>query len=124
MHHALKTTAFALAFIATAASAEGVRTERNMSLDLANQIAAHTVAACTASGYNVTATVVDRAGTVRAVQRADNAYRTRWRPAAEGLHLGLCQEHHAGHHGRLAKNPPRPTWARSPATCCWAAAYR
>jgi hypothetical protein len=34
------TTAFALAFIATAASAEGVRTERNMSLDLANQIAA------------------------------------------------------------------------------------
>ncbi len=73
MHHILKTTAFALAFIATAASAEGVRTERNMSLDLANQIAAHTVAACTASGYNVTATVVDRAGTVRAVQRADNA---------------------------------------------------
>jgi hypothetical protein len=40
MHHAFKTTAFALAFIATAASAEGVRTERNMSLDLANQIAA------------------------------------------------------------------------------------
>ena len=73
MRHSLKTTAFALAFIATAASAEGVRTERNMSLDLANQIAAHTVAACTASGYNVTATVVDRAGIVRAVQRADNA---------------------------------------------------
>ena len=73
MHHILKTTALALAFIATAASAEGVRTERNMSLDLANQIAAHTVAACTAGGYNVTATVVDRAGTVRAVQRADNA---------------------------------------------------
>ena len=73
MHHILKTTALALAFIATAASAEGVRTERNMSLDLANQIAAHTVAACTAAGYNVTATVVDRAGTVRAVQRADNA---------------------------------------------------
>lgn len=30
-------------------------------------------AACAANGYNVTATVVDRAGTVRAVQRADNA---------------------------------------------------
>ena len=56
-----------------AASAQAVRTERNMSLDLANQIAAATVAACTAGGYNVTATVVDRAGTVRAVQRADNA---------------------------------------------------
>ena len=73
MHHALKTTAFALAFIATAASAEGVRTEKNMSLDLATQIAAQTVATCTANGYAVTATVVDRAGTVRAVQRADNA---------------------------------------------------
>ena len=47
--------------------------EKNMSLDLANQIAAATVAACTANGYAVTATVVDRAGSVRAVQRADNA---------------------------------------------------
>ena len=44
-----------------------------MSLDLANQIAAATVAACAANGYAVAATVVDRAGTVRAVQRADNA---------------------------------------------------
>ena len=68
-----KIAAIALTLIATAASAEGVRTEKNISLDLANQIAAHTVAACTANGYNVTATVVDRAGTVRAVQRADNA---------------------------------------------------
>jgi uncharacterized protein GlcG (DUF336 family) len=51
-----------------------VRTERNISLELANQIAAGAVAACTrANGYNVAATVVDRAGTVRAVQRADNA---------------------------------------------------
>jgi uncharacterized protein GlcG (DUF336 family) len=58
---------------ASTANAQAVRTERNMSLDLANQIAAATVAACTAGGYNVTATVVDRAGTVRAVQRADNA---------------------------------------------------
>lgn len=55
------------------AQAQAVRTERNMSLDLANQIAAATVAACAADGYAVTATVVDRAGGVRAVQRADNA---------------------------------------------------
>lgn len=50
-----------------------VRTERNLSLELANQIAAATVAACNANGHAVTATVVDRAGLVRAVQRADNA---------------------------------------------------
>ncbi|GAA5165741.1 heme-binding protein [Viridibacterium curvum] len=68
-------TAIALLAAAGFASAQStaVRTEKNMSLDLANQIAAASVAACSANGYAVTATVVDRAGTVRAVQRADNA---------------------------------------------------
>jgi uncharacterized protein GlcG (DUF336 family) len=55
------------------AQAQAVRTERNMSLELANQIAAATVAACTANGYAVAAAVVDRAGSLRALQRADNA---------------------------------------------------
>ena len=54
-------------------AAASVRTERNISLALANEIAGATVAACSANGYAVTATVVDRAGGVRAVQRADNA---------------------------------------------------
>ena len=63
----------ALTVAAPLAQAQAVRTERIMSLELANQIAAASVAACQASGYNVTATVVDRAGSVRAVQRADNA---------------------------------------------------
>ena len=40
---------------------------------LFKRIAAQTVATCTANGYAVAATVVDRAGTVRAVLRADNA---------------------------------------------------
>lgn len=70
---ALPAAALALALAASTASAEGVRTEKNISLELANQIAAQTVATCAANGYAVTATVVDRAGTVRAVQRADNA---------------------------------------------------
>lgn len=69
--------ALALATVAAAlaapAHAQAVRTERNVSLELANQIAAGSVAACAANGYAVTATVVDRAGGVRAVQRADNA---------------------------------------------------
>lgn len=60
-------------FLAGAACAQGVRTERNISLDLANQVAAATVAACAAGGYSVAATVVDRAGVARAVHRADNA---------------------------------------------------
>jgi uncharacterized protein GlcG (DUF336 family) len=60
--HSMRTShllALILSTVAGAASAQAVRTERNISLDLANQIA--------------TATVVDRAGSVRAVQRADNA---------------------------------------------------
>ena len=66
-------TAILLASLAVTANAEAVRSEKNMSLELANQIASAGVAACAANGYNVTVTVVDRAGSVRAVQRADNA---------------------------------------------------
>lgn len=66
-------TAVALLATASLAQAQAVRTEKNMSLDLANQIAAASVASCQANGYAVTATVVDRAGQIRAVQRADNA---------------------------------------------------
>ncbi len=63
----------ALCLAAPLAQAQAVRSEKNMSLELANQIASASVAACQANGYAVAATVVDRAGGVRAVQRADNA---------------------------------------------------
>ncbi|MEY2687523.1 MAG: hypothetical protein RL375_1721 [Pseudomonadota bacterium] len=70
----LATTVSLLACLAAPlAQAQAVRSERNISLELANQIAAGAVAACSANGYNVAATVVDRAGSVRVVQRADNA---------------------------------------------------
>jgi uncharacterized protein GlcG (DUF336 family) len=77
MKSPMKTTFLALAVLTafgmSVAQAQAVRTEKNMSLELATQIASATVAACSASGYNVSATVVDRAGEVRAVMRADNA---------------------------------------------------
>jgi uncharacterized protein GlcG (DUF336 family) len=77
MHSILRLGGLAVLLAASAAQAQtpapAVRTEKNISLVLANQIAAEAVAACAANGYNVAATVVDRAGTVRAVQRADNA---------------------------------------------------
>jgi len=73
MRPLIRLSAAALLATATLANAQAVRNERNISLELANQIAAASVAACSARGYNVTATVVDRAGLVRAVQRADNA---------------------------------------------------
>ena len=67
-----KLAAVALASFAVTAQAQAVLIEKNMSLELANQIASAAVAACAANGYNVAVTVVDRAGTVRALQRADN----------------------------------------------------
>ena len=73
MNKLISASALALSLVATAAGAQAVRTEKNISLELANQLAAATVASCSAAGYNVTAAVVDRAGTLRALQRADNA---------------------------------------------------
>ena len=73
MNKLLSTLALSALVIGTGAQAQSVRSERNMSLELANQLAASGVAACLDKGYAVTVTVVDRAGSVRAVQRADNA---------------------------------------------------
>jgi uncharacterized protein GlcG (DUF336 family) len=73
MKSVLRLTAAALLAASSLAHAQVVRSEKNMSLELATQIAAASVAACQANGHAVTATVVDRAGGVRAVQRADNA---------------------------------------------------
>ena len=72
MRYLVTTLALSL-LAATGAQAQAVRTERNISLGLANQIALEAVNACAANGYAVAATVVDRAGTVRATLRADNA---------------------------------------------------
>ena len=97
-----------------------------MSLELANQIAAASVAACAANGYSVTVTVVDRAGGVRAVQRADNAgphtlgasqQKAFTSASAKNTTLAMMEDH--------AEEPGAPrTWATSPASCCSAAACR
>jgi uncharacterized protein GlcG (DUF336 family) len=72
MRFVLSVLAASFAF-AAAAQAQGLRSERALSAGLANQIAVETVNACSAAGHAVAATVVDRAGVVRAVLRADNA---------------------------------------------------
>lgn len=70
---ATATAAACLALTAAAAQAEGVRHERTLSLELAHRIASAGVAACAANGHAVTVAVVDRAGGLRALQRADQA---------------------------------------------------
>ena len=56
------TSLLLLAAFGVQAQSNAVRVEKNISLELANQIASASVAACSANGYAVTATVVDRAG--------------------------------------------------------------
>ncbi len=65
-------TALVLSVAAGAAQAQ-VISQRSIGLELANRLAAGAVQACADKAYAITATVVDRAGVVRAVQRADNA---------------------------------------------------
>lgn len=71
MKRILLTATVALA-LTSAASAQ-VLQEKNMPLDIAVKIASETIAACSAKGYNVAVAVVDRAGVLRALSRADNA---------------------------------------------------
>jgi hypothetical protein len=112
-----------LGLIASASHAQAVRVEKNMSLELANQIAAQSVAACAADGYAVTATVVDRAGTVRAVQRADNA----GPHTLEGSRLKAFTSASAKNNTLAMmegaqRTPVPPIWCISRATCCWVVA--
>lgn len=70
----LRTTLAAAALlIGTGAAQAQVLQERNVSLAAAQAIALGAVEACAARNMNVTATVVDRAGIVRASLRADRA---------------------------------------------------
>ena len=59
--------------VLSAAAQAAVLTETNLSMADAQQLATATVAACQAKGYNVSASVVDRAGLLKAFARADNA---------------------------------------------------
>lgn len=71
MIRTLLATACALV-VAGTAQAE-LLTEKNIPSSLAVEIAVNAVQACAADKYNVTAAVVDRAGVLRALVRADNA---------------------------------------------------
>lgn len=55
------------------AAQAAVLTESNISTADAQKLASAAVAACQAKGYNVSASVVDRAGLLKAFARADNA---------------------------------------------------
>lgn len=61
-----------LAILGTTPSLAQTVTQTNISLGLANSLAAATIAACRAIGQSAVVAVVDRGGQLVAVQRADN----------------------------------------------------
>jgi len=63
----------ALLLAGTASAAQDIRLEKNISVALANEAALAAMQACTEKGYKVSAAVVDRAGQLRALVRADGA---------------------------------------------------
>jgi uncharacterized protein GlcG (DUF336 family) len=62
-----------LILISGMAMAQGVRVEKNITLALANEAASAAVEACLAKGWLVSVAIVDRAGVLKALQRADGA---------------------------------------------------
>src|SRR5262249_36767978 len=55
------------------AASEGVRMERNLSLDLARAIGETALETCRKNGFHVSVTVLDRAGQMRVMLRDDDA---------------------------------------------------
>jgi uncharacterized protein GlcG (DUF336 family) len=75
MSHTFKTLlAIGLAStLSTAATAQGLVTQRNLSLAMAKTIAEAALGACKAKGYNTAVAVVDRAGQVMVILRDEQA---------------------------------------------------
>ena len=72
MKKLLMVAALAAGSVSLTAQADTLN-QKSLSLAQANALATSAIQACTAKNYQVTVTVVDRAGVVKAVQRTDNA---------------------------------------------------
>lgn len=59
--------------LASTATAVELPQQHYLPVDLAQKLASETLSACAADGYNVSVSVVDRQGVLKALLRADNA---------------------------------------------------
>lgn len=71
--HLLLATLLISSAVTLPSFAASVLDEKNLSLELADQLAQHAIQACSANNYNIAVTVVDRAGVVKVTKRMDNA---------------------------------------------------
>ena len=72
MHKVILLASVALA-TSPAYAGDGLRSDVTVTLNFATELAQATVKACAEKGYNVSAAVVDRAGHLKALARADGA---------------------------------------------------
>ncbi len=72
MKKRMRAAALITGLVSVSAQAQSVA-QKSLSLTQANALATAAIQACMAKNYQVTVTVVDRAGVVKAVQRTDNA---------------------------------------------------
>ena len=84
MHLRFTLAVAAIMALASMGADAQILTERNISLQLALSIAQAAMAACKTDGYDVSVAVVDRAGDLKVMLRADTANPTR-KPEPEVL---------------------------------------
>ena len=105
------------------ASAQGLVTQRDLSLAMAKTVAEAAMAACEAKGYHTAVAVVDRAGQVLVILRDEQAGADCRDGAAQGVH-GADVSHH---HRRFSSAPPIRSTPRNgifPISWRWEAALR
>ncbi len=100
--------------LSSPAHATGVRTEHNMSLDLASTIAETALATCRSTGFHISVTVLDRSGEIIAFFRDDNSnphtVENSRRKAYTARTFGIPSSEFASH----ISEPPRQAQATLP----------
>ena len=104
--------ALATVLALTGAANAATLNEKNMPLDVATKLAQSAVAACAADKYNVSVAVVDRAGNVRALLRADAAGPHTLESATRTAYTSASRAATAAIVENIAKNPSAAELAR------------
>lgn len=94
--------------------------QKNLSLAQANALATSAIQACVAKNYQVTVTVVDRAGVVKAVQRTDNAGPHTVKASEMKAYTALSAKNASGKVMEAAQsNAGAQNMRDIPGSCCW-----
>lgn len=122
---ALCTLTLTAAMAGTSTASAATTSTRSIASATALQLAQQTVAACSAEGYNVSASVLDRSGVLLAMVRADGAGpHTVEASRAKAFTSASSRNPTSGIAKAIQSNPDAAGMANIPASWCWAAACR